>query len=297
MKKFFVFLVYCSFIFVIIFLYRFNYLILNQVRIDYRYLIFSIIVLWMGFLWGAISWWKVLAVHKIKVPLAVGVASHGLWIFTKYIPGMIWTILGRAHYVSAEGFPLAQTSILSLKAQIVVAWMAFIIGTIPMAILNGFSTVVLISSAVIILTVFFLLNKRVHDSFFFLFDKILKKKVTIPLLTWRELLHISAYYSLYWIFLVMAFFLFARSFFATIPIYAGFAFPWAATLGMLVVFIPGGVGVREAALISYLTLLGVPVKEATTLSILARLWYVLGEAFIFAVAFVISRKARARFSK
>jgi len=297
MKKYFGILVYISFAFVIIFLYRFDYLVLKDVKIVYPYLFFSIVLLWLGFSWGAISWWKMLAVHKVHVSLGHGVASHGLFIFTKYIPGKIWTILGRAHYVSTKGFPLPQTSIISLKAQIVVAWLAFIIGTVPMTIMHGLSTLVLISAVVVIITFFFLINKRIHNAFQFLFAKVLKKRINVPPISWQELFNISVYYGLYWILLVAAFFFFVRSFFVNASIYVGFAFPWAATLGMLAVVIPGGLGVRETAMISYLTLMGMPVKEATTLSVLARLWYILGEAFIFVLALVIDRKAKARLSK
>jgi uncharacterized membrane protein YbhN (UPF0104 family) len=251
----------------------------------------------MGFSWGAISWWKVLAVHKVQVSLAHGASSHGLSIFAKYIPGKIWAILGRAHYASVEGFSLTQASLISLKAQIIVIWLGLILGTIPVVIMQGFSTLVLISSGVIILMTLFILSEKAHNLFLFLFAKAFKKKVEIPAISRRELLNISVYYGLYWILLVAAFYLFVRSFFINASIYAGFAFPWAATLGMLAIVIPAGLGVREGVMIGYLSLIGVPVKLATTLSVLARLWTILGEAFIFVLALVIARKAKAQLLK
>jgi len=38
------------------------------------------------------------------VPLNTAIASQGLVVFTKYIPGKVWLLLGRASYTSSQGW-------------------------------------------------------------------------------------------------------------------------------------------------------------------------------------------------
>ena len=69
----------------------------------------------------------------------------------------------------------------------------------------------------------------------------------------------------------------------------GLGFPLAATLGIMAVIAPGGLGAREGVLVGYLMLAGVPLAEATTISLASRLWFLVGEAFIFIVGWVSDR--------
>ena len=71
------------------------------------------------------------------------------------------------------------------------------------------------------------------------------------------------------------------------------AFPFAATIGILVFVFPGGLGVREGLLVFYLVSAGLPLENATVLSIVARLWFLVGEVSIFALA-VALRMASGR---
>jgi hypothetical protein len=63
-----------------------------------------------------------------------------------------------------------------------------------------------------------------------------------------------------------------------------FAFPFAATIGILAIVFPGGLGVREGLLVYFMVQCGTPITEATVVSIIARLWFLVGEIFIFLVA-------------
>ena len=63
-------------------------------------------------------------------------------------------------------------------------------------------------------------------------------------------------------------------------------FPLAWAAGFLAVMVPGGVGVREAVLVLFLTPILGPA-EAAALSIIARLWWMLGEAGSAAVGLLV----------
>ncbi|MEX0778950.1 MAG: hypothetical protein WD037_04400 [Balneolales bacterium] len=74
---------------------------------------------------------------------------------------------------------------------------------------------------------------------------------------------------------------------------AGLSYALATNIGIMAIFAPGGLGVREAIIVGYLTFTGVSFAEATTISLASRLWFLVGEAFLF-VAGLISNEYRKR---
>jgi hypothetical protein len=68
-----------------------------------------------------------------------------------------------------------------------------------------------------------------------------------------------------------------------------FCFPLATTLGILILFAPGGLGIREGVIVGYLTLLGIALPEAITLSAASRLWFLIGEFFVFVAGYLSAR--------
>ena len=63
-----------------------------------------------------------------------------------------------------------------------------------------------------------------------------------------------------------------------------FAFPLSVCFGLIAIFLPAGLGLREGIIIGYLTLAGLDVESATTISFVNRLWFIGGEVFIFLLA-------------
>ena len=292
MKKYFNFLIYLSFIFLIYFLYKHKYFSLENVEVNYPYLSLSILFLWICFLWETIAWWKMLSIHGVHVPLNSAIASQGLVVFTKYIPGKVWLLLGRASYTSSKGYSFIKTSVISIKAQIIATWIGLVLGLIPIIIINKITKLSISLIVLIAVITSFILSKKIHNITLSFLSKITKRKFEIPFIKLGELSSIAIYYLIYWILLAIAFFLLARSFYNDISIIIGFVFPLAVVLGALAIFIPGGLGAREGILIGYLIITGITAKEATQLSMLARLWFLLGETFIFCLAFIIEKKSK-----
>ena len=297
MKKYFNWLLYTSFAFLIYYLYKFDYLNFESISFSYSYLLLSIVFLWLGFLSGAISWGKILSIHDIHISISGAVASHGLSIFAKYIPGKLWVILGRATYVSANGFPLSKTSIISLKAQIITVWVGLILGVMPLIILKGFTKISIISVSIIVLITMFILSERFHNVILSFLLNLINKKFEIPYINYRELLKVSIYYLIYWTLIIIGFFLFVKSLYLDASIITGFVFPLAAALGVLAIIFPGGLGIREGIMTGFLIITGIPTKEAATISILARLWFICGEVFIFLLALFLDRLNKQAFNK
>ena len=156
-------LIYISLAFLVIYLYKFNYLNVQGLDLDPVYLIPAILLLWGGFMMSTLSWWKALCIHDIHVSKKMALVSHGLSVFAKYIPGKVWTILGRASFVAQNNQSMRNASYISLKEQLIYVWLGLVIGIGPILYyypLNGFVILVLA------LTVFFslfLYSKRFHQ--------------------------------------------------------------------------------------------------------------------------------------
>ena len=58
-------------------------------------------------------------------------------------------------------------------------------------------------------------------------------------------------------------------------------FPFAASIGIIAFIFPGGLGIREGFLVLYLVSSGMLTGDATLVSIAARIWFILGEVFMF----------------
>ncbi len=117
MKRIFNIVLLASFIFLIIFLVKQEYII---PRIEHPwYMVISFLLLFAGFYVSTNSWKTALASHGIKCSGQEALISHGQSVFAKYIPGKIWVILGRAGYISNDRKELKERAFVSLKEQLI----------------------------------------------------------------------------------------------------------------------------------------------------------------------------------
>ena len=62
-----------------------------------------------------------------------------------------------------------------------------------------------------------------------------------------------------------------------------FIYPLALTIGLIVIVMPGGLGVREGIIYTSLIYLGIDSELSLSISIYSRFWSTLGELVIFLV--------------
>jgi uncharacterized membrane protein YbhN (UPF0104 family) len=287
-------LLYVSLVFFAWYLYHIDYLRLEDIQIHIPYFVASLFFLFAGFILSSISWGYALRVHGYRIDFVRALVSHGLPVFAKYIPGKIWVILGRASYVSSERIPLKIASMVSLKEQLIYLTWGLIISILPVFffIRNVWlGLLILISAAGII---FVLFSPLFHRLLLKVLGRILKQQVEIPLINIADALKVSRMVILYWISWIIAFYLLLISvFYQESTFFLAFAFPVSVTYGVLAVFMPGGIGIREGILTAFLVAGGMSLENAVTISILARIWFIIGEVFIFLVAFTFNFSGKA----
>ena len=205
-------------------------------------------------------------------------------------------ILGRAGYISEKlSYPLSNLSMLSLNAQLIALWVGLSLGTIGLFLVGGIHiwkwlilslwlvlTVLVFSKAALVIT-----KKALKV--------LLNREVKFTELNPKSVLKTLPYFSFYWLSMGFAFFLLIKALHpdpSSISIATSLCFPLVATLGIMALIAPGGIGVREGLIVGYLVLTGIETTDATTISVASRLWFLVGECFIFILGWWADRRLK-----
>lgn len=274
-------LLYVSIGFLIYYLVKFDYLILGEVQFDYSLLIPSVILLWSGFFYSTVSWQIALEQHNYKISQRLATYSHGISVFAKYIPGKLWVIIGRASLAAKNGISVKVFSAISLKEQLVYLFVGLIISLFALLFIEINIWFLLIVTVTVFALGFFLFSKKIYQLFLDMFQRIFRKELDVPFVGLKELLRIGGATLIYWALWSVGFFLLCKSIVPEVSFVAAFAFPLSVSYGLLAIFMPGGLGVREGIIVLVLTATGLDVKVATTISVISRIWFISGEIFIF----------------
>lgn len=291
MKNWFRYIFYASLVFLVIALIRADYLVLPRIYHPGK-LILSLGILFAGFFLNAYSWTRMLKEGGLAVSGSDGITSAGLSVFAKYIPGKFWVVMGRAEFL-ANRYQLSRKDLgsYSFDAQFVALWVALLLGTIGMISvkrldLYGLSVLLLfIFLSLIIFTSFF------HRILSLVYFRLTKKELAFHRLTFQKTLRVIGWYLLNWGSWCVSFYFLAGSLSdSELPFHIAFAFGLAGSIGILAVFAPGGLGVREGILTGFLTIAGLDLPLATTIAVASRLWFMTGELFIFFLALILEKR-------
>ncbi len=294
-KWFFHLLVYAGLGFLLLYLLRFDYVDRTGLQPAWGALLVSILMLFAGFVVNALCWWKALRLHGAEARPVEALISHGLPVFAKYIPGKVWVVLGRAARASRfTGHSMKSLSFVSLKEQVVYAWTGLLI-SLPVVFLWplpawGVWPVI----ALFVFLGFTGFSDRFRRLFVRAVEKLGGQSLHIP--AWKLASHgaLFGFSLLNWASWMLAFAFFVRAWVPEASLLAAFAFPPGVVLGLLALVLPGGMGVREGVLTALLHAMGHPLELAVTLAILSRLWFVVGEVFLFLLASALAIHGRRR---
>jgi len=260
-----------------------DFVTLSSVKWNTLGLVASVAVLCIAVVAGSLTWAVTLRLHGKTVSLSRAISSHGLSVFAKYIPGKIWTIVGRAGRIGIDNVSFGDASMLSLKAQLTNVWTGLALGIVPTLLLADLSVAAWAAMGFVLLGMPFLFVPSLQRFTDCLLRRITRGRLSLPPLSgWRNFLFVLPF-AVLWALYILAFGLFLRSLSPSASLQAAFAFPLAMNIGLLAIVIPGGLGVREGVLAGLLVATGQSVQTAATIALLARLWFTVGEVFIFAV--------------
>lgn len=256
-------------------------------KINYPLMSISVIIVCLAYFSAAFGW--ICTIKKLKQKLSL---KNGLLIFfkaqiSKYIPGTIWSYIGRIYMAKKQKIPKTITFIsLILEAVFLVstsAMMSFLV-LLPYLGQRVFShyLVYFIIATIPILS----LHPRVLNFLIYIISKVLKKRKTDIRIRYYDLLEIFGIYVLRGIFLGVGFIAFSNAIypisFVNWPLLFGISIlSWLA--GYLFVIAPGGMGVKEAV-IAFLLKPVMPTGIAIIIALGSRIWLILGETTAFGLA-------------
>ena len=214
------------------------------------------------------------------IPLPKAIAAWFYSLLGKYVPGKVFLLAGRLHFYHQEGRSALRTSmcfmleaICVLLATVLVLLMAPLFADLPL--IAHYRT-----PALILLVLFLLAIRPRHMEL--LANPLLKLARRAPIslpIRYLDVLSVVAVFTVNWTLLALGFFLFVS---ALYPVdvrylfYLAGSFALASTIGILALFVPAGLGVREAVLMVALRAI-MPEGIAIVVTLASRIWMTSGE--------------------
>ncbi len=287
------YLIYISLVFLILALIKADYLKIPVIH-SRLLLLASFSFLFVGFIVNTISQYKFLAHSNYFIRGRHALAMVGLNIFGKYIPGKMWVVVGSAVYVAEKsGYSLVDLSVLFVQAQIIGIWCGLILGIAGLLIGNSLHYVSWMVCFILVVLSAVLFSQIAHDAVERLINRFKTTPIKLPRLTIRSMLILLPWFLGSWLSWGIGFYLLTASLTQNaVPLSIIFCFPLAGTLGILFLLAPGGIGIREGIMVGYLSQFNIHLADAVTISAASRLWFLIGEIFIFAAGFCAHRWSR-----
>ncbi len=215
----------------------------------------------------------------------------------KYVPGGVWHMVGR--------FALAPS--MGVRRRNIVVSTVFenalgVVSGILVAVVGlGFGAVETLGipvwlPVVIVLGMFAMMHPAIFGRIMALGMRLMKVEGEVPQLSTLQLIGQVAYRAFAWVVAGAAFLLYRNAIVIdpvnSLGLYAG-AYAAASVAGLLILFAPGGIGVREAVLTALLTPAYGPVV-AGTIGLSSRVWSTITELLMSGVAVLLSARRKGR---
>lgn len=282
--------VYVSLAFLIIYLIRNDEI--EKIRIsNFNYFYISITLLFLTFLINPFRWWLINRFTGHYISYSLALRSTGFSIFGKYIPGKVWMVLGKASIVSRNS-KHSITDLLnnSFYSQILGIISGLLFG-LPFLFRFNSTWFVAIYFVLIFLLLFIAYNGIPFSWIPARFKKIKERFTALHSLSFKQVNILLITFISEWILLGIGFLYLYRSITDVNP---GFElstislFPFSSVLGILAIFTPGGLGIREGVLAYLMELIRLEDDKSITIAAASRIWFLFGEVFIFLIGVLIA---------
>jgi uncharacterized membrane protein YbhN (UPF0104 family) len=245
--------------------------------------------------------WHLITIRLgIALPFSKTIES---WVFSllgKYLPGKIWVLLGRIYFYESKGNPKKAISIalyLETTTLVIAAGLLFLTGFFLFKEVRSFySNSQFVWLALLLLFACLSLHPKVLQKIIDWVLILLKKEPFSLSITYRDILLILLISISSWAVGGIGFYLFVASVFSislSHILFVAAALAFASLLGLIAIFAPGGLGVREGVL-AYLLSFVMPEAVAVIISILTRLWMTLIEMGLIGVTYLFGKFQKAR---
>ena len=252
----------------------------KQLHFNVSLLIISVFFLLGFFLMLAFGWKSIFKGIGVSLPFFKSLKIIFYSQLGKYLPGKIWTFAGRMYFCQKIGIPTSKTFLSMVLELALITISGILIFLIALSISPGFEINIHPFFLIIVVIVsFIIVHPKVLTRIINFFLRLIKKEPIKIELNFFQICSIMGCYFIIWFCFGIAFYFLINSVtFITpskIPIITG-SFAISNTIGIMALFAPAGLGVREGIL-SLLLSNFFPLSLAILLSFLCRIWISVGE--------------------
>jgi hypothetical protein len=237
-------------------------------------------------------WHYLTKLNQCGISYFKAITAYLYSILGKYIPGKVFMLLARIPAYEEEGAPIRKVTVCFFLENICTllgAAFLFLISLLffPNDLLADYKW-----AAILLVIAFFIcINPKILNFFLRIVGKIMKKEdMEIPI-TYPQMLRVVLLFIGNWLIVGVGFYMLTCSIYA-IPVsellYAAGVFGLSCIIGILAVFAPSGLGVREGILVLGLSLI-MPEEYAVLISVVSRLWMTVSELALIGIAYVVNK--------
>lgn len=230
-------------------------------------------------------------INGCAIPFRKALAAYLISIFGKYIPGKVFMLAARLTYYKEENAPLSKVTVCFFIENICTllgAAMLFILSLLffPNELLQKYSWLTIL----LIAAFFICIHPKIINAILKAVGKLFKKNLEIPM-KYSQILKVVLMFIGNWLIVGFGFFILVRSVKPAVGLnemlFCAGIFGISAIMGILAIFAPSGLGVREGIILAGLMLI-MPESDAAVISVISRLWQTIAELTLAAGAAVVT---------
>lgn len=237
-------------------------------------------------------WHYITKINDCSIRYEKAVTGYLYSILGKYIPGKVFMLAARLTYYKEEDAPLSKVTVCFFIENICTllgAAMLFILSLFffPNELLEKYKWATLL----LIAAFFVFIHPTIINFALRIIGKLFKKNLEIPM-KYPQMLKVVLLFIGNWLIVGVGFFILTKSIYPDIMtsqlLYCAGIWGISAIIGILAIFAPSGIGVREAIIVAGLSLV-MPMEYAVLISVVSRLWQTIPELLLVVLSFIYSK--------
>lgn len=261
-------------------------------RVNWKIFMVSMIFFFIYKYTLASLWHYITKLNNASIAYSDAITAYLYSILGKYIPGKVFMLAARIPAYERNNVKARKVTVCFLLENICTlsgAAFLFVISLLffPNEILNEYKWMTL----GLIVLFFVCINPRIMNFFLKIAERLTKKEDMAISITYVQMIKVVILFILNWLIVGSGFYMLVCSIYP-IPLsellYVGGIYGLSAIIGILAIFAPSGIGVREGIIVMGLSLI-IPSEYAIIISIISRLWTTVAELILIFIAFIITR--------
>lgn len=255
--------------------------------------VLSAVVLWLAIAGSVFTYARLLNLLSSKrIPYWQVYRLFNITNIGRYIPGRFWSIVGFVYYSGEYGINPKKAAVATVINEIASKTAALIVGLLYFLFSDTYSQFLPLIFGVLVID-FVIIYPPVLNKVANIILRLMKKHPVEINIRYADILKICSMYVIVWLIHSLAFYILVVSITRIAPVnplqFAAIL-PLCWIIGYLVIFAPGGIGVREAMLVVTLGQF-MPKEIALLIAVIQRIWFTLIEGLNFLLALLIPRES------